>query len=72
VWESALRVEAEREARVQISQPGPEVLALLQAREAARSQKNWEQADALRDQVADLGWQINDTAEGSQLVRLEP
>jgi hypothetical protein len=72
VWESALQVEAEREARVQKPQPGAEVLALLQAREAARSQKDWEQADVLRNQVAALGWQINDTAEGSQLVHLEP
>lgn len=71
VWETALQVEAERESLEQIPQPAPEVQSLLQAREIARSQKDWDRADALRDQIAALGWQINDTAEGSKLVRDE-
>lgn len=72
VWESALQAEAEQETLAQTPQPAADVLDLLQEREAARSQKDWERADALREQVNALGWQINDTAEGSKLVRLEP
>jgi len=71
VWEAALQVAAQQETQEQTPQPPADVQTLLQKREAARLQKDWEQADALRAQVAALGWQINDTTDGSQLVRQE-
>ena len=39
---------------------------LVQARDLARSQKDWQQADALRHQLDDLGVVLEDTAEGTQ------
>jgi cysteinyl-tRNA synthetase len=67
-----LQAEVEREAERQIrTEPPPEVLSLCKAREAARASQDWTKADSLRDRVAALGWLIEDTPEGSQLVPLK-
>jgi cysteinyl-tRNA synthetase len=55
--------------------PGPsgavpdDVLALAHEREEARSARDFARADALRDRVRSLGFEITDTAEGP---RVEP
>jgi cyanophycinase-like exopeptidase len=54
-------------AKVDIIPDG--VQALASAREAARAGRDWAQADALRDRIAALGWQVRDTPEGPQVVR---
>ncbi len=64
VWEQVLAAHRESELA---PTPSAEVLALVQAREAARARRDWAMADALRRQVLDLGWQINDTPQGPQL-----
>jgi len=38
----------------------PEIQTLLDLRQQARAEKNWAQSDALRDQLAALGWQVQD------------
>jgi GT2 family glycosyltransferase len=43
----------------------PEVAALLEERAAARASRDWAAADALRDRLADLGWEAIDTPTGS-------
>ena len=47
----------------------PELQALLDARAAARAAKDWAAADAVRDQLAALGWTVRDGADGPELVR---
>jgi len=47
--------------------PPPEVVLLAQEREAARVRLDWATADALRGQIAALGWQVLDTQAGPQL-----
>jgi cysteinyl-tRNA synthetase len=42
----------------------PEVMALVQQRAQARSEKRWGDADRLREQVRALGYAIEDTAQG--------
>ena len=42
---------------------------LLAEREAARAARDFATADARRDELAALGWQVRDTPEGPQLVR---
>jgi cysteinyl-tRNA synthetase len=42
--------------------------ALMGEREAARGAKDFERADALRDELLALGWEIRDSAEGPRLV----
>jgi GT2 family glycosyltransferase len=43
----------------------PEVLRLLAARTAAREARDWATADALRDELATLGWEPQDGPAGS-------
>jgi cysteinyl-tRNA synthetase len=49
--------------------PDPEAEGLLAARERARADRDFEAADRIRDQLAELGWQVRDTPEGARLVR---
>ena len=46
----------------------PEAERLLEEREAARAAKDFERADEIRDRLAELGWQVRDSADGAKLV----
>ncbi|MFC5474886.1 cysteine--tRNA ligase [Paraherbaspirillum soli] len=46
-----------------------EVLALVEKRQQARQQKLWAEADALRDQIASLGFDLEDTASGPRISK---
>jgi len=48
--------------------PPPEVVLLATERESARARRDWAAADALRRQIAELGWQVLDTQVGPRLV----
>lgn len=61
VWKRVLSA-ASREER--LAQPSQEVLELVEKRQAARERREWRQADELRERIAQLGWQVVDTAEG--------
>jgi cysteinyl-tRNA synthetase len=41
---------------------------LLLQREQARAERNFERADAIRDQLAALGWEVRDSTKGAKLV----
>jgi cysteinyl-tRNA synthetase len=41
---------------------------LLAEREEARSAKDFARADALRDELAALGWEVRDSTDGARLV----
>ncbi|MEX2106328.1 MAG: cysteine--tRNA ligase [Solirubrobacterales bacterium] len=47
---------------------GSEAEELMAEREQARASKDFERADAIRDQLAALGWEVRDSAEGPRLV----
>jgi cysteinyl-tRNA synthetase len=47
----------------------PEAERLLSERQAARAARDFERADAIRDELAALGWQVRDGADGAMLVR---
>jgi len=47
----------------------PEVLALRDARQRAREQQNWAEADRLRAELAARGWVVQDTPQGPKLKR---
>jgi cysteinyl-tRNA synthetase len=49
--------------------PGADAERLLAEREAARSARDFATADARRDELAALGWEVRDTPEGPRLVR---
>lgn len=46
-----------------------EVQQLIDARAAARAAEDWQQADELRDQLADLGYTVQDTPAGQQVTK---
>jgi cysteinyl-tRNA synthetase len=46
-----------------------EAMELLAERERARKAKDFDRADALRDQLAEMGWEVRDEAGGARLVR---
>jgi len=47
----------------------PELAALAQARVAARAAKDFDEADRLREQIEQAGWDVRDTVNGFELVR---
>jgi len=49
--------------------PPEDVQALADQRQKARDGKNWAESDRLRDEIAGLGWQVQDTPEGPKLVK---
>ena len=49
--------------------PPEEVQALAEQRQQARTEKNWAESDRLRDEIAALGWQVQDMPDGPKLVK---
>jgi cysteinyl-tRNA synthetase len=49
--------------------PSEEVLSLVQQRATARANKNWAESDRLRDEIAAQGWTVQDSRDGSKLVK---
>ena len=47
----------------------PEILALLEGRQAARKAKDFKRSDAVRDELKAKGWLIEDTPKGPKLKR---
>ncbi len=48
----------------------PDLTALLEARQAARKNKDFARADAIRDELKSKGWTIEDTPKGPKLKKL--
>jgi cysteinyl-tRNA synthetase len=44
-----------------------DIMALVEQRQQARVEKDWQQADGLRLQIAAAGFEVKDTAEGPQV-----
>jgi len=51
------------------NQPSEEVIILVKKRTAARANKNWAESDKLRDEIAALGWIVQDSKDGYKLVK---
>ena len=47
----------------------PEAARLMAEREKARSERDFERADRLRDELDSLGWEVRDGPDGARLVR---
>ncbi len=60
---------ASTESQSPVIGPGPEVLVLVEQRQKARASSNWGESDRLRERIATLGWNVQDTEDGPQLVR---
>jgi hypothetical protein len=62
-------VEAVLAAEEAVQALPPEVAALIEEREAARGARDWARADELREQLAHVGYVIEDTPEGPRWRR---
>jgi cysteinyl-tRNA synthetase len=49
--------------------PDADAERLLAERETARAERDFERADRIRDELAQRGWEVRDTAGGARLVR---
>ncbi len=47
-----------------------DIQKLVDEREKARADKNWDKADALRDRIAEMGFTVKDTPEGPKMERI--
>ena len=45
------------------------IRTLIDAREAARKEKNWQHADSLRGELQKMGYAIEDTSDGPRLSK---
>jgi cysteinyl-tRNA synthetase len=50
-------------------EPDAAAQELLERREQARAERDWGEADRLRDELTALGWQVRDSSAGPELVR---
>ena len=55
--------------KVEKAEVSAEVQAMLDARAAARKEKNWAESDRLRDQIAAAGWIVKDSKEGQTCTK---
>lgn len=62
-------VEAVLEAEVAAKTLPPAAAALIEEREAARRAKDWGRADTIREELAGMGYMIDDTPEGPRWRR---
>lgn len=64
VWDMCLNAPP-----LEDDQPSEEVIDLVERRSAARASKNWAESDKLREEIAALGWTVQDSKDGSKLVK---
>ena len=51
------------------STPPAEILKLAESRQTARVEKDFAASDRLRDEIAELGWEVRDTPDGQELIK---
>ena len=65
VWEMCLNAPS-----LEGDQPSEAVIALVEQRVLARANKNWAESDKLRDEIAALGWTVQDSKDGYKLIKI--
>ncbi len=48
-----------------------EIMQLVEKREVARSKKDWKTADKIREEIKKKGWEVRDTKEGPELIKIK-
>jgi cyanophycinase-like exopeptidase len=64
VWEMCVNAPP-----LEDDQPSEQVIALVEQRVLARASKNWSESDKLREEIAALGWTVQDSKDGYKLVK---
>lgn len=66
VWSMVWEAEQARSRETEPEVP-EEVLRLLEERQEARQQRDWQRSDALRERIRQLAWEVQDTLEGQKV-----
>jgi len=53
---------------VEADGPPAEAASLAERREAARTARDWAEADRLREELREIGWEVRDGPQGPELV----
>ena len=48
----------------------PEIRILIDKRDQARKNKNWAEADKIKIELTQKGWQVKDTPQGTKIEKL--
>ena len=71
-WQEVNSAEERRVDELNAAQVVPDdVKHLVAERQAARSQRNWAEADRLRAQIAALGWNVKDKSDGPTIEPID-
>ncbi len=54
------------------AEPPAEIMALAAEREKARAAKDFAKSDELRGEIQKLGWEVEDTANGPRILKINP
>ncbi|MEZ4861291.1 MAG: hypothetical protein R3C14_08290 [Caldilineaceae bacterium] len=65
IWQRGQEALAEGAPKASSPEAPAAILALVEERTQARTARDWSKADQIRDQLAELGWQVNDTPDGA-------
>ena len=68
--EAAAKMRAEKKREEEAQEHDPIIDALVSARLAAKKEKNWAEADRIRDELKAQGIEIIDTPQGSKWKRV--
>lgn len=55
--------------KIKIERTPKEINILVKQREKARKNKDFEEADKIREKLREIGWTIEDTAEGTKIIK---
>jgi cysteinyl-tRNA synthetase len=47
----------------------PDIQKLVADRDEARAQKDWARSDSIRDELAGLGYEVTDSAQGTKIAK---
>ncbi len=64
IWQQVVEASSTEPAS---AEPPQEVLELANRRQQARDRRDWDAADALRNEIETLGWSVQDTAQGPRV-----
>ena len=65
-------MDSENLLDVPVAEVDAEAQVLLERRERARTERDFEEADRLRDELVARGWDVRDGPDGPELVRRDP
>ena len=67
IWQRAIAAHRDKESPPDVPHM---IQSLVEKREAARNNQDWQLADDLRDQIVESGWQVRDTPNGSLVEKI--